>query len=134
MFTDLAPPGKLIQAPGFYKITCRSRAPEVFIVGIALAHDGTALAVGAGLLGEVVEIDLTERAVVEPVVAHPAVDHRTLRHGGFQRGMRIDERHDDREAFVGAADHPNTTIRLGHILHKPIDRAVSISGVTDHTG
>src|SRR5437868_3525289 len=100
MLTDLAPPRKLIQASGFCKIARRSCSPEVLIVVVALAQDGIALALRSSLLGEVIEIDSAERAVVEPVVAHPAVNHRTLRHGGFQCGMRMDKRHDNRQAFV----------------------------------
>ena len=41
-----------------------------------------------------------ERAVMEPVVAHPPVDHRALGRRDLERRMRLQQRHDDREALV----------------------------------
>ena len=104
--------------------SCRSRRIRARTTAVAGASHGR-------LLGEVIEIHLPEGAVVEPVVAHPAVDHRALGHGGLERRMRIDERHDDGEALVGAADHADAAVRLGHVLHKPVDRVVGVGGVID---
>ena len=112
MLGDLAPPRELIESRGFREVAGRSGAPEILVVVVAVADDGVALARCGGLLGEVVEVGLAEGAVVEPVVAHPAVDHRALGHGSLERRMRVDERHDHREALVRAADHADAAVGL----------------------
>ena len=91
----------------------RSRDEKVGVVVASRARDALAVAARGGLLGEVVEIDLAKGAVVEPVVAHPAIDHGALGRGDFERGMRIEQRHDDGEAFVGGADHADLPLDSG---------------------
>ena len=87
-----------------------------------------------GLAEEVIEVGLAERAVVEPVVAHPAVNHRAFRRRYLQRGMRIQQRHDHGEAFVGRADHADPAVRLRHVLHQPIDGVIGVRSVVGAGG
>ncbi len=47
-----------------------------------------------------IEAEGAECAVVEPVIPDPAIDHRRLRHGGLQRRVRIDQRHQRGKAQV----------------------------------
>src|SRR5437867_5399152 len=100
MLRDFVPPRKLIEPRSFRQFASGSGTAKIFIVVVAFAHDVLAGTLDAGLLGEVIEVYLAEGAVVKPVVSHPAVNHGTLRHRGFERGMRIDERHDDGKALV----------------------------------
>ena len=66
---------------------------------------------------------------MEPVVAHPAVDHRAHRRRDLQRRMRVHQGHHHGEALVGAAQHADAAVRLGHVLHQPLDRVVGVGGV-----
>ena len=74
---------------------------------------------------------LPERAVVEPVVAHPAVDHRVHRHGHFERGMRVDERHQRQEPVVRDAEDADVAVGFRHVPHEPFDRVVRVGRVID---
>ena len=123
------PEGQLLEAVRDRPIARRAGIEEILVIVIALARHRLALAGLAGLLGEIVEIDLAEGAVVEPVVAHPAVDHGAFRGGDLERGMRPEQRHRHRPAVVGRADHADALIALGHILGQPLDRVIGVGGV-----
>src|SRR4051812_44423416 len=126
MLGELPPPGKLIEARRLRPVADRTSAPEILVVVATLTHDRRSRASNRRLLGEVIEIDLAKRAIVEPVVAHPAVHHRTLGNRRLQRRMRMYDRHDHGEPFVGAADHPYTAVRFGKVPDEPIDRVVRV--------
>ena len=68
---------------------------------------------------------------MEPVVAHPAVDHRALRHGGLQRRVRIDQRHQRGEAGIGGAGDRDLAVGFRHILHQPVDRVIGVGAIVD---
>src|SRR6476646_8693149 len=122
MLRELPPPRQLIESCSLRPVARGSGAPEIVVVVVSGTDDAVAGASHGRLLGEVIEVYLPEGAVVEPVIAHPAVDHRALGHGRLERRMRVYEGHDDSEAFVGATNHPDAAVRLGHVLHKPVDR------------
>lgn len=134
VFGELVPPRQLFQTRRLGEVTGRACAQEIAVVVMALARDAGALAALAELAGEVVEIDLAERTVIEPVVAHPAIDHRALRRGHLQCGMRIGQRHHHGETFVGRADHADLAIGLLEVFHQPIDGVPGIGGMVDLAG
>ncbi len=107
------------------------QAGVVVVVGMRHAH---AIATVSGLAEHVVDIDLAIGAVVVPVVAHPAVDHGAFRSGHFERGMRIEQCHDDGEALVAGADHADAAVRLGHVLDQPVDGVPGVGGVVGAGG
>ena len=43
--------------------------------------------------------------------------------------MRIEQRHDDGEAFVGRTNHADAAVRFGSVLHQPVDGVVGIGDV-----
>ena len=45
--------------------------------------------------------------------------------------MRISERHRCRPSVVRDAEHPDPTVVIGHVLHQPVDRVVSVGGFVD---
>ncbi len=104
-------------------------AAEGFVIVVGVALNRIARALLGRLLVGVIEIRLAEGAVVEPVVAHPAIHHRALRHGHLQRRMRIEQRHDDREALIGRTDHADAAVRFRRVLHQPVDGVVGIGDV-----
>ena len=71
---------------------------------------------------------------MEPVVTHPAIHHWALRRRDFQRGMRIQQRHHHREAFIGRADHADAPIRFRDVFHQPVDGVVSVRDVVGASG
>src|SRR6202041_634033 len=83
----------------------------------------------AVLLVDVRHVLFAKGAVVEPVVAHPAVDHGIHRDGNFERRVRIDQRHQRREAVVGNAENADFTVGLGEIFDQPVDGVVGVGGV-----
>ena len=92
MFEQLAHRGKCVEAIGASEVAGRSGVQHRRIF-VAIAHRDGAAALLGGLRQAVAEAEIAEGAIMEPVVAHPSVDHRALRHGGFQRRVRIDQRH-----------------------------------------
>ncbi len=70
---------------------------------------------------------------MEPVVAHPPVDHRALRRSDLQRRVRPEQGHDDREAFIAAAQHPDLAVGLRQVglVHQPVDRVIGVGRVID---
>src|SRR5215470_7505282 len=105
MFHDLAPERKQIERASLCEIPRRSGPPEILVIVVALPHDGIAIALTRGLVRKVIEVRLTEGAVMKPIISHPSIDHRTFGHRGLKRGMRIDECHHNRETFVRTANH-----------------------------
>ena len=85
------------------------------------------------LIVDIVHHDLTERAVVKPVVSYPCIDHGIDRDGGFERGMRIHKSHKHQESVVGGADHSDAAVVFRHVFQKPLDRVVRVGRVI-HTG
>src|SRR5438093_4453115 len=75
MLGDFPPPWQLIEACSAREISGGPGAAEVFVIVAGLAYDRAALAFDGRLIGEVIEVDLPERAEMEPVVSHPAIDH-----------------------------------------------------------
>ena len=75
-----------------------------------------------------------ECAVVMEVVPQPHVGRRGLRRRGFERRVRIGERHRRRPAVVGHAEHPGAAVVRGHVLHEPIDRVVGVGRFIDCLG
>ena len=71
---------------------------------------------------------------MEPVVAHPAVDHRAHRRCDFERRVRMHERHDYGEALVRASEHAHAPVRLGDVLHEPVDGVVGVGRMVDVRG
>ena len=67
-----------------------------------------------------------ERAVVEPIVAHPAIDHRALCDHCLKCRVRVDQRHQRREAQVARTDDADVTVRLRRVLHQPFNGVVGI--------
>src|SRR5947209_7828246 len=122
-------PGQAVESVNFGVIAGGSGATESFVVVEGVAGDGRAFSTFGGLGGNVVKISLAERAVVEPVVTHPAVDHGAFRCGDFQRGMRIQQRHDDREAFVRRADHADAAVGFRDVFDQPVDGVVGVGDV-----
>jgi len=111
----------------------RRAGTQIFVVRIARARPPLLVALARAFL--VVDVSeravLPERAVMEPVIADPAVDHRREGHGHFQRRVRMHHRHDGGVALVRAAERADAAIRLGHVLHEPVDGVVAIRGVID---
>ncbi len=126
---QVVPETQLFEAVGLGPIAGRDGVEEVLIVVGAGPRHVLALAGLAGLAGEVVEVHLTEGAVVEPVVAHPAVDHRAFGGGDLQRRVRVEQRHGHGPAVVGRADHADLLVRFRHVLDQPVDRVPGIGGV-----
>ncbi len=134
VFGELVPPRQLLQACSLGEVAGRAGLQEIAVVVVPLARDTGALAALAQLAGEVIEIDLAERAVIEPVVAHPAVDHRAFWHRHLQGGMRVGQRHHHGESFVGRTDHTDLAIGFLDILHQPVDGVPGIGGMVDLAG
>ena len=82
---------------------------------------------------QVVDIRLPKGAVVEPVVSHPPIDHGALGRRNFERGMRMDEGHDDSEALIARTDHADSAVRLVNILHQPVDGVIGVGRIVDFT-
>ena len=124
-----APERQLIEAVRHRIVPGRARLQQIIIVVEPRIAERRPLALRRGLAGEIAEIDVSERAVVEPIVPHPAVDHRTFGGGDLQRGVRRQQRHRHREPLVGGADHAHLAVRLGQILHQPVDRVIGVGDV-----
>src|SRR3546814_12534376 len=47
--------------------------------------------------------------------------------------MRVKQRHDHGEAFVGRTDHPDAAVRFGQVLlvHQPVDRVPGVGDMID---
>jgi hypothetical protein len=128
---ELLPEAELIEAALPAQLADRAGA-QVQIVVVGDAGPPLVLVLAAGLLlVDVRDVDLPERAVVEPVVAEPAVDHRVHRHRDLERRVRIDQRHQRREAVVRDAEDADPAVGLGDVLHQPVDRVVGVGGVID---
>ncbi|KAG1534359.1 hypothetical protein G6F50_015588 [Rhizopus delemar] len=97
---QLLPPGQLVHAGETCVVAGRTDAQEGAVVVVAEAGQRRALAALLGLHREVVEVDLAERTVVEPVVTHPAIHHRALRCGHLQRRVRVGQCHHHGETFI----------------------------------
>lgn len=134
VFGEFVPPRQLFQTRRLGEVTGRAGAQEIAVVVMALARDAGALAALGQLTGEVVEVHLAERAVVEPVVAHPAVHHGAFRHCDLERRMRVGECHHHGEAFVRGADHADLAVGLLDVLDQPIDGVPRIGGMVDLAG
>src|SRR5258708_3834151 len=83
---NLAPEGELIVPFKTGVVSGRSNTLKSTVVVITLPGNGFAFSFYCRLKGEVIEVGLTKRTIVEPVVPHPAVDHRALRRGYLKRG------------------------------------------------
>ena len=59
---------RLIQACGLREAAGRAGAAEVFVVVVTLADDVGAFTLHSRLVGEIIEVHLSEGAEVEPVV------------------------------------------------------------------
>ncbi len=124
------PPGhELIEAVRLREGPGRPEPPVHLVVVVVAAPDAVAGAADRRLAGDEVEAGLAKGAVVEPVVAHPAVDHRAHRRRDLQRRVRVHQGHHHGEALVGAAEHADAAVRLGHVLHEPLDRVVGVGRV-----
>ena len=133
MLNQLLPPSQLVHAGETRVVAGRTEAQESAVVVVAQAGQRRALAALLGLHCEIVEIDLPERTVVEPVVTHPAIDHRALRCGHLQCRVRVGQRHHHGEALVRRAEHADLAIALRHVLDQPVDGVPGVGGVV-HLG
>ncbi len=133
MLNQLLPPGQLVHTGEARVVAGRTDAQEGAVVVVAEAGQRRALAALLGLHREIVEVDLAECTVVEPVVAHPAIDHRALRRSHLQCRMRVGQRHHHGEALVRRAEHADLAIALRYVLHQPVDGVPGIGGVV-HLG
>ncbi len=129
MRQHLVPEAELFHAVGVGQRAGGAVVHEQVVLVVVVRPPLDAVVAAGGLFVDVAEVLLAERAVVEPVVAHPAVDHRVHRHRHFQRGMRIDQRHQRLEAIVGDAQRADLAVRLGDVLHQPVDGVVRVGGV-----
>src|SRR5712692_11957304 len=84
MFDHLLSPRQLIEAMQASISASRPRPAEGFIVVVGIAIHGLTFILLGRLPGGVIEVGLTERAVVKPVIAHPSVYHGTLRSSDLQ--------------------------------------------------
>ena len=118
--SEAAPERELVEAVRLGVGAGGAGIEEGLVVVVGDAGDRIALALHAGLAGDVVEVGLSEGAVVEPVVAHPAVDHRALGSRHLQRRMRAEQGHGDGPAVVGGADLADAAVGLRHVLRQPV--------------
>ncbi len=63
---------------------------------------------------------------MEPIVAAPSIHHWVHRNHALQRGMRMNHRHQRKKSVIRNPQHAHLPIRLGNILHQPVNRVVSI--------
>src|SRR6266581_3172576 len=134
MFEDFAPESDLLESMEAPELAGGPRLHElVVIIEVASPPFGPVVARGF-LFVDVGHILLAEGAVVEPVVAHPAVDHGIHRHRHLERWVRIDERHQGREAVVGNAENADLAVAFRDVFHEPVDRVVRVGGVIDRSG
>ena len=135
MLENLAPEAHLFEAVAAAEFARGARLHvHVVIVEVARSTISRSLSRVAVLLVDVGHVLLAKRAVVKPVVAHPAIDHGVHRHGNFQRGMRIDERHQRQKAVVGNAEDADFAVGFGNVFHQPVDGVVGVGGVIDRRG
>ena len=114
----------------------RRAGAHVDVVVVEVCGPPLVSVVGAGavLLVDVGHVLLAEGAVVEPVVAHPAIDHGIHGDGNFERGVRMDERHERQKAVVGDAEDADLAIGLGNVFDEPVDGVVGVGGLVDGRG
>ena len=72
-----------------------------------------------------------ERAAVVGVVAHEEVGHRSLRRGGLQRGMRVDDAGRSEESRIRDSPDSGVAVVVRHILEQPVDGVVEIAAVVN---
>ena len=129
MLDHLLRPRQLIQSIEPRISARRSRPAETLIVVEGTPYHIIALVLLGRLAGRVIEVGLTERAVMKPVVTHPSVHHGTLRSRHLQRRMRIEQRRHHGEPLIGRADHAHASVRFGSVLHQPVDGVIGIRNV-----
>ena len=122
---------QLVDAVEVREVGRGARAQPGLVVVADAGDDLLAFAARRVLAGDIGEVRVAERAVVEPVVAAPAVDHGAHRHGGLQRRVRVDEGHQHGKTFVRRADHADLAVRLRDVLDQPVDGVVRVGRVVD---
>ena len=129
---ELADAGDVFDAHHLREVRDR---PGFEIARVVVATAERELTAAIALLGrqadDVVERIHAKGAVVEPVVAHPAIDHRALRHRRLERRMRVDLRHQRREAQVAGTDDADLAVRFRRVLHQPLDGVVGVGRFVD---
>ena len=134
MVENLAPEADLLEAMAAAQLTRRHRI-HVNVVVVEMAGPPLRAIVARGFLFiDVGHVLLAESPVVEPVVAYPAVDHGIHGNGNFERGVRIDERHQREEAVVGNAENADLAVAFGDIFDEPVDGVVRVGGMIDGGG
>ena len=123
----IVPHLQFFQARSFCKVARGTSAKKIVVVIGTGMNNGETTNAPWTLTRKVIQRVLAKRAVVIPIVAHPTINHGTHGRRNFQRGMRIDQRHDHGETFVGTSGHANAAVAFRNIFHKPIDGVVCIS-------